>query len=167
MFGGGYAMLPLLEKELIEKRQWVQKEELLEILALSQMTPGTIAINAATYIGNKFKGFWGGLLASAGIILPSLLIVSAIYYLVGDHFENDYVKKAFMGIRACLVAMILHSVYKLFRAGVKGFTPFLLFLLCILALFLGLNPILAILIGAFAGWLIWWLLPYLKQKNHA
>ncbi|MDW7693109.1 chromate transporter [Flammeovirgaceae bacterium SG7u.111] len=167
MFGGGYAMLPLLEKELIDYRKWITEDELLEIISLSQMTPGTIAINAATHIGNTRAGVLGGVLASFGIIFPSLLIITLIYYFAGAHFENLWVQKAFLGIRACLVAMIANSVYKMFKTGVKGAIPFLVFLLAVLCLFLHIHPILIILAGAVIGLVVWGLVPYMKAKGRA
>lgn len=166
MFGGGYAMLPLLERELIENKKWINKDELLEILSISQMTPGTIAINAATYIGNRQGGIVGGIFASAGIILPSLVIVTSLYYLMGNSMANEYVQKAFLGIRACLVAMIIHSVYKLFKTGIKNHISFLIFLVALVGLFLGLNPIVAILFGILAGVVIYFIEPlFNKQKE--
>ncbi|WP_075603456.1 chromate transporter [Saccharicrinis aurantiacus] len=163
MFGGGYAMLPLLERELIENKKWITKDELLEILSISQMTPGTIAINAATYIGNKQGGILGGILASAGIILPSLIIVTSLYFLMGNSMTNEYVQKAFLGIRACLVAMIIHSVYKLFKTGIKSHLQFFIFLAALLGLFLGLNPIMAIILGIISGVGIYFLEPIITK----
>ncbi len=154
MFGGGYAMLPLLERELIDNKQWITRDELLEVLSVSQITPGTIAINAATYIGRRQCGIIGGILASVGLIMPSLIIVTSIYYFLGGYMNNEYVVKAFLGIRACLVAMILHSVYKLFKTGIKGYRSFIFFLTALLALFLHVNPIYIIIAGALCGVLI-------------
>lgn len=166
MFGGGYAMLPLLERELIDNKKWINKDELLEILSISQMTPGTIAINAATYIGNKQGGIIGGILASAGIILPSLIIVTSLYFLMGNSMANEYVQKAFLGIRACLVAMIIHSVYKLFKTGIKNHISFFIFLAALVGLFLGLNPIMAIILGFVSGVVIYFLEPLLSNNTN-
>ncbi|WP_268223246.1 chromate transporter [Sinomicrobium oceani] len=155
MFGGGYAMIPLLERELIEKKKWIDKGELLEIISFSQMTPGTIAINAATHIGNTKGKALGGVVASLGIIVPSLLIITILYYVAGNHFENDIVQKAFTGIRACLVIMICRSVYTLFRSGMRGSISYVFFLLALLALFCGAHPILVIVTGGISGFVIW------------
>ncbi|MGS2763201.1 chromate transporter [Sinomicrobium sp. M5D2P9] len=155
MFGGGYAMIPLLEQELIRKKGWITSDELLEIISFSQMTPGTIAINAATYIGNAKGKTPGGIVASFGIIVPSLLIITVLYYVVGGYFESEMVQKAFTGIRACLVVMICRSVYTLMRSGMKGSVSFVVFLLALLALFCGVHPILIIVAGGFSGFLVW------------
>lgn len=155
MFGGGYAMIPLLERELIDRKKWIANDDLLEIISFSQMTPGTIAINAATHIGNTKGKAWGGVVASLGVIVPSLLIISLLYYLVGGHLESGIVQKAFTGIQACLVAMICRSVYKLMRSGMKGSVSFILFLLALLGLFCGVHPILIIVVGGALGFLIW------------
>ncbi|MBC9797610.1 chromate transporter [Sinomicrobium weinanense] len=155
MFGGGYAMIPLLERELIDKKKWITNDDLLDIISFSQMTPGTIAINAATHIGNTQGKAWGGIVASLGVVTPSLLIITLLYYLVGDHFESEIVQKAFTGIRACLVAMICRSVYKLIRSGMKGSVSIIFFLLALLSLFCGVHPVLIIVAGAALGFLIW------------
>ncbi len=160
LFGGGYAMIPLLERDLVQKKQWMSSEELLEMMSVSQMTPGTIAINLATYIGQKQLGVWGGILASFGIIVPSLVCVTALYYLMDAQMSNTYLVKVFTGIRACLAAMILHSTYKLFKAGIKGHVPFLIFLGTLAALIFGLHPIYAILLGALVGFIWKCLIPY-------
>ncbi|MCY1722779.1 chromate transporter [Prolixibacteraceae bacterium Z1-6] len=165
MFGGGYAMIPIMERDLVEKKKWLNHEELLDIMSLSQMTPGTIAINLATFIGNKRNGVLGGVIASLGIIIPSLVCVTALFYLLDSSMSNIYIVKVFTGIRACLAAMILHSVYKLFKAGIKGHIPFLIFLGALFALMLDFHPIYTILLGGAIG-LSWkWLIPYFLRKK--
>ncbi|MBS2097857.1 chromate transporter [Carboxylicivirga linearis] len=164
MFGGGYAMIPILERDLVEKKKWINSDELLEIMSVSQMTPGTIAINLATFIGSKRNGIWGGILASLGIIVPSLICVTTLFFLMDSQMSNEYLVKVFTGIRACLAAMILHSVYKLFRAGIKSHIPFLIFLGAIIALLAGLHPIYTILIGGFAGFIWKWMIPHYSNK---
>lgn len=166
MFGGGYSMLPLLERELIDNKKWITKDELLEILSVSQMTPGTIAINAATYIGSKRGGIWGAIIASAGIIVPSLVIVTALYFFMGDSMANEYVQKVFLGIRACLVAMIILSVYKLFKTGIKNHISFFIFLAALVGLLLGLHPIMAIISGFLSGLGIYWLTPFFTSSTN-
>ena len=164
LFGGGYAMIPILERNLVVKKKWLTNDELLEIMSVSQMTPGTIAINAATYIGYKRAGIWGGLLASAGVIVPSLVCVTLLLFVLNNHLDNTYLVKVFTGVRACLAAMILQSVYKLFKSGIKGHVPFLIFLAALAALLTGMHPIYVILLGAVVG-LSWkWLLPRFKSK---
>lgn len=159
MLGGGYVMLPLLTREIVQKHGWMTDEEILEIFSISQMTPGTIAINIATFIGHKKAGILGAIIATIGLIIPSLVCVTLIYYFFNNAFDNIYVQKAFMGIRACLIAMIIVAVTKLFKSGIKGHLPVLLFLIAMTALFLGVQPVLIILTGFILGLSIWWLIP--------
>ncbi|TRZ41583.1 chromate transporter [Robertkochia solimangrovi] len=155
MFGGGYAMIPLLEKELIERRKWIDNDDLVEIISFSQMTPGTIAINAATHIGNTKGKVLGGIVASLGVIFPSLLVITIIFYTAGDHFDTPYIQNAFIGIRACLVAMICKSVYLMIRSANGKAIFYAILLLSVTGLMFGLNPIMIIIIGGALGILIW------------
>ncbi len=151
-FGGGYAMLPLIEKELVEKRKWITEEELLEMFIISQMTPGTIAINAATFIGSKKAGKLGGVVASLGIIFPSLTIITLIYYFLGESFNNPIIHSIFLGIRACIIGLIASSTLKICRKSFVSNISYLLFGIgFILLLVFSINPILLILLGAFIG----------------
>lgn len=119
-FGGGYAMIPFIQKEISEKRKWLTDEEILEIVAISESTPGPVAINSATFVGYKICGFWGSFLCTAGVVLPSFLIilcVSGVLELVKDY---KAVKYAFMGIRAGVLALILKALIKMYKACPKG-----------------------------------------------
>jgi chromate transporter len=119
-FGGGLAMLPLIQKEVVDKRKWVKEEEILDIFAVAQSVPGVIAINSATFIGNKLAGIPGAIFAAFGVILPafaSILIVISI--LIGLK-DNVYVGKVFSGIRAASAALILLSAIKLGKSAIKG-----------------------------------------------
>lgn len=151
-FGGGYAMVPLLEKELIDNKKWLTSDELLEIMSIAQMTPGTIAINAATFVGYREKGFLGGLMTTAGVIAPSYLVITIIYHLFSHTFDHPIAQKAFMGARACIVALIGHSVWKMFKGSVTDKYGLGIFLIaCILLFGFHIHPILLIVIGALIG----------------
>ena len=151
-FGGGYAMLPLIEKELVEKQKWITQDELLEMFVISQMTPGTIAINASTFIGNKKAGKLGGLVASLGIIFPSLVIITLIFNFLGNSFENPIIHSIFSGIRACIVALIGNSVFKICKNNFKLGVSYLLFFLAFIGLLVfHMNPILLIVLGITTG----------------
>ncbi|NLR90040.1 MULTISPECIES: chromate transporter [Flammeovirga] len=151
-FGGGYAMVPLLEKELIDNKKWLTNEELLEIMSIAQMTPGTIAINAATFVGYREKGFLGGIMTTAGVIAPSYLVITIIYHLFDETFEHPIAQKAFMGARACIVALIGHSVWKMFKGSVTDKYGLGIFLIACLLLFVfHIHPILLIIVGAMLG----------------
>ena len=106
-FGGGIAMLALLENEFVSKRGWIDREEFLDMVAISESTPGPIAINSATYIGYKTAGFWGSLLATLGVCIPSFVIIYLISLFFYQFLSFEYVKYAFMGIRVAVVFLIL------------------------------------------------------------
>jgi chromate transporter len=117
-FGGGYAMIALLESEFVSKKKWLSREEFLDMVAISESTPGPIAINAATYIGYKTRGLLGALLATVGVIIPSFIIIYAISLFFDAFLSIALVAKAFRGIQAAVVYLILSAGIKLLR-GMK------------------------------------------------
>ncbi|ANQ51358.2 chromate transporter [Flammeovirga yaeyamensis] len=151
-FGGGYAMVPLLEKELIDKKKWLTNDELLEIMSIAQMTPGTIAINAATFVGYREKGLLGGIMTTIGVMAPSYLVITIIYHLFNTSFEHPIAQKAFLGARACIVALIGHSVWKMFKGSITEKFGLSIFLGASILLFVfNIHPILLIILGAVTG----------------
>ena len=108
-FGGGYAMLPHIKEVVIEKKKWLTEDEVLDIIAVAESTPGPIAINMATYIGNKQKGFWGSLFATIGVVLPSLVIIFVISLFFDAFLQNQYVQYAFVGIKCGVAFLILKT----------------------------------------------------------
>ena len=118
-FGGGYAMLPMLEREVVKKYEWATMEELLDYFAIGQCTPGVIAVNTATFVGCKRKGNLGGIAATLGVITPSIIIITIIAALLAPYMENEYVAHAFVGIRIAVCAMIIGTVVKLFQKSCK------------------------------------------------
>ena len=102
-FGGGYAMLPMIQREVVEKRGWATEEEILNYYAIGQCTPGVIAVNTATFIGDSRKGVIGGFLATFGVVLPSLIIISVIAALLNNFAEIEAVQHALAGIRVAVV----------------------------------------------------------------
>lgn len=125
--GGGYAMLPMLRKVIVEKYQWAKEEDLLDYFAIGQTTPGIIAVNTATFVGVKQGGWLGGVIATAGIVTPSLIIISLIAALLQQFEENVYMTKAFAGIQVVVVGMIITSVIQMFKKTVKSRKDNLLF----------------------------------------
>jgi chromate transporter len=117
-FGGGYAMIALLESEFVSKKKWLSREEFLDMVAISESTPGPIAINAATYIGYKTRGLLGALLATVGVIIPSFIIIYAISLFFDAFLSIALVAKAFRGIQVAVVYLILSAGIKLLR-GMK------------------------------------------------
>ena len=118
-FGGGYAMLPMLEREIVNKHKWATQEELLNYFAIGQCTPGVIAVNTATFVGSKVKGVVGGIVATLGVVAPSILIITVIAMVLQNFMDIVWVQHAFAGIRVAVVALITASVVKLFKSNVK------------------------------------------------
>ncbi len=141
-FGGGYAMIALLESEFVSKKKWLSREEFLDMVAISESTPGPIAINAATYIGYKTRGLLGALLATVGVIIPSFIIIYAISLFFDAFLSLTLVAKAFRGIRVAVVYLILSAGIKLLR-GMKK-TALSVSILSLTVLFMLLFSILAI-----------------------
>ncbi len=119
-FGGGYAMLPMFEKELVDRHKWITNEELLDYFAISQCTPGVIAVNTATFVGYKRKKTLGGLFATLGVVFPSLVIITLIAMLIRNFAEIELVAHALAGIRIAVCALILNSFIKIAAKSVKG-----------------------------------------------
>lgn len=117
-FGGGYAMLPLLQREIVEKKHWATEEELLDYFAVGQCTPGIIAVNTATFVGFKEKKLSGAIFATLGIVSPSLVIITVIAALLSNFAHIAAVQNAFAGIRVAVCVLILNSIMKLWKKSV-------------------------------------------------
>ncbi len=128
-FGGGYAMLPILEKEVVERHQWVSKEDLMDYYAVAQCTPGIIAINVATFVGYNEKGLIGSIFSTAGIVAPSLIIITIIAAFITNFTELSIVVHALNGLRVGISAIVLHSIYKLAKNSIKDLFSITLFLI--------------------------------------
>ena len=118
-FGGGYAMLPILQREVVENKGWATEEELTDYFAIGQCTPGIIAVNTATFVGHKVKGTWGSIIATLGVIAPSIVIITLIAMVLENFMDIVWVQNAFAGIRVAVCALITASVVKLFKSNVK------------------------------------------------
>ena len=118
-FGGGYAMLPMLEREIVSKHKWATSEELLNYFAIGQCTPGVIAVNTATFVGHKIRGVIGGIVATLGVVAPSIVIITIIALVLQNFMDIAWVQHAFAGIRVAVCALITASVVKLFKSNVK------------------------------------------------
>lgn len=151
-FGGGLSMLPILERELIDKKGWATKEQLLDYYAIGQITPGIIAVNVATFIGYNRRGISGGIFATFGIVFPSLVIITIIYTFLSAFSSNVYVEKAFTGINIAVAALLTKAVVSFVKNTFKS-----LFGVCcgigtfILIEFFDVNIVLTILFCAFIG----------------
>ena len=114
-FGGGYAMLPILQREVVENKGWATDEELVDYFAIGQCTPGIIAVNTATFVGQKQRGVVGGIVATLGIVFPSLLIITVLAGVINSFSHLDWVQHAFAGIRVCVCVLIFNAVVKLLK----------------------------------------------------
>ena len=147
-FGGGYAMLSLLQRVIVEQHGWATEEELMDYYAIGQCTPGVIAVNTSTFIGHKLAGVPGALAATLGFISPSILIITVIAAFLETFASNVYVAHALAGIRVCVCVLILDSVLKLGKKSVKDAISWTIFLITtILATFTGI-PTVALVVGA-------------------
>ncbi len=131
-FGGGYAMLPILQRELVEKRDWATEAELSDYFAIGQCTPGIIAVNTATFVGHKRSGVAGGVIATLGLVFPCLVIIMLIAAFLQNFAELPVVIHAFNGVRACVCALILSSVLKLLKSTVVDRPTLVLYLVVLL-----------------------------------
>jgi chromate transporter len=151
-FGGGLAMLPLFEREVIENKGWVKKEDILDIYAISQSLPGVIAVNASTFIGYRLAGVPGAIAAISGVMAPSLLVIVAIAGVFTQFRQNFYVAKALRGVRAAVAALIFLAAYRIGKASLKGAFGFILAITAFLLTWLTeINVIYMILAGGMLG----------------
>ena len=146
-FGGGYAMLPILQRELVEGKHWATDEELANYFAVGQCTPGIIAVNTATFIGHKNRGVLGGIVATLGVVFPSVIIISVLAGIINNFADLLLVQKAFAGIRVCVSVLIFNAVIKLGKDAVKDARSVIIFLVvALLTLFTDVSPALIIIV---------------------
>ena len=151
-FGGGYAMIPILEREIVENRKWASSEELMDYYAVGQCTPGVIAVNTATFIGYKVAGPTGGVAATLGVVFPSVVIICLIAGILTNFADIPAVKSAFTAIRVCVCVLIFNAVVKPWKGAVKDKAGLVLFLIVfVLSLFFDISPVVFVLFCALAG----------------
>ena len=154
-FGGGYAMLALLQREVCDRKGWCTPEELMDYYAIAQCTPGIIAVNVATFVGNKIKGKAGGVIATVAVVLPSIIIITLIAAFIRGFAELAVVKNAFVGIRAAVCVLILTAVVKLWKNAVTDRPGLVIFLVVFgLSTFTSLSPILLVVAAGATGILL-------------
>lgn len=153
-FGGGYAMIPLIQRETVDNHGWITNEDVLEIVAIAESTPGPVAINSATFVGHKIGGFFGAASATAGVILPSFVIIYVISFVLRQFEELKAVQYAFDGIRAGVLALIIQALVSMYRQYPKDQAAYLIMAgaFAAVALF-GVNVLLVIVCCALAGFL--------------
>ncbi|MBQ2792844.1 MAG: chromate transporter [Oscillospiraceae bacterium] len=154
-FGGGYAMLPMLQREVVEKRGWCTDEELMDYYAIGQCTPGIIAVNTATFVGQKTRGVAGGIMATLGVVAPSLVIITVIAAFIQNFADLAIVQNAFAGIRVCVCVLILNAVLKLLKSSVVDKTTAVIYaVVAILATVTDLSPVVFVLLAGVMGILL-------------
>ena len=127
-FGGGYAMLPMFQRELVEKNKWLTESEMTDLFSISQCLPGIIAVNTAIFVGHKHKRIPGGIVAALGVIAPSLLVISLIAAFLSNFAEYPAVQKAFTGLRVCVSVLIINAVFKLRKHALVDFPSIIIFI---------------------------------------
>lgn len=170
-FGGGYAMIALLENEFIEKKKWLDKDEFLNMAAIAESTPGPIAINAATYIGYKTAGFTGSLISTVAVCIPSFLIIYIISLFFDKFLELEFVANAFKGIQVCVLYLILSAGIRLFKGLKKTPLNIILFAGVLTAMIafslfaVNFSTVYYILICGFIGMLFNFVLQLVKKNK--
>lgn len=154
-FGGGYAMLPMIQKEVIEKHKWATEDEVMDYYALGQCTPGIIAVNTATFIGYKIKGVMGGIAATVGVVAPSIIIISLISSLITNFSELEIVQHALKGIQVAVCVLMFVAIEKLLKKGVQDLPGILIFIAALaLSLFTDLSTVILVILAGVAGYVI-------------
>ncbi|NLT95645.1 MAG: chromate transporter [Clostridia bacterium] len=155
-FGGGYAMIPLMQHEVCTLKKWVREEDMVDVLVVAQSTPGAIAINSSTFIGYKIAGIKGAFAATLGVILPAFLIILSLAGLLMKYGDSAIMLKVFYGIRAVVVALIVAAVFKMFKSCITDYGTLLIAVISFFLLFyFRLTPVVAIIIGGIAGLIIY------------
>ena len=151
-FGGGYAMIPLIQRETVENKKWISDDDIHDIIAIAESTPGPIAINSATFVGYRVAGVLGSACATLGVVLPSFLIITAIAYLLREFYDIKAVRYAFYGIRAGVLALIFKALYMMFKKTPKQWASHLIMTFAFLiSLFIDINLIFVIISCAVFG----------------
>lgn len=151
-FGGGYAMIPLIQKEMVENHKWITDEEILEMVAISESTPGPIAINIATFVGYRICGTLGSFCATIGVVIPSFLVIVIISFVIKEFQHLKAVRYAFMGIRAGVLALIAKAMINMYKQCPKsGISYFIMFLAFVAVAVFDINVLFVIVACAIIG----------------
>lgn len=164
-FGGGLTMLPMLEHELIEKRDWITEDELLDCYAIGQCTPGIIAVNTATFVGYKKGGIAGGISGTLGMVSPSIIIITIVAMFLRNFMDNVWFAHALMGVRGVVCALLMNTVINLGKKSLKSVIAWIIAIIILaLALFTKIPTVVLVLMAASAGIIID-LIKNRKSKN--
>ncbi|WIF94126.1 chromate transporter [Caminicella sporogenes] len=154
-FGGGYAMIPFIEKEIVEKNSWLSLKEFIDIIAISQMTPGPIAINSSTFVGFKISKFWGAVAGTIGVILVSFILMTILASYLKNFSNSKAVKSIFMGIRPAVLGLIFSAAVSVGKTAIVDFKSLIIaFIVLFSILKFKLHPILCIAISGIIGLIV-------------
>lgn len=154
-FGGGMAMLPILQREVVENKKWVTEEELVDYYAIGQCTPGIIAVNTSTFVGQKRRGAAGGIAATLGMVFPSLVIISILAGLIQNFAHLAWVQNAFAGIQVCVCVLIFNATVKLLKKSVVDKKTAVIFIAVLMGgLLLDISPVWFVIAAAVVGILL-------------
>lgn len=154
-FGGGYSMLPLMQKEIVTKRKWATEEEIISFFALSQAAPGAIAVNASVFIGFKKARWMGGICAAFGVVLPSFIVISVIAAFLSNFSDIEFVQHAFVGIRVAVAALILDALISMIKGIERQRVPIIIASVsCIASIVFDASPVLLVLAAGIAGFFL-------------
>lgn len=152
--GGGYAMVPLIQDEIVDKRKWITKDEYIDLLAISQSAPGIFAVNIAIFIGYKLKGVKGSIVTALGTVLPSFLIILAIAIFFHSFQHNPIVERIFKGIRPAVVALIAAPTFSMAKSAKINYKTIIIPIASALLIWLlGVSPIYIIIIAGLGGYI--------------
>lgn len=152
--GGGYAMIPIMEREFVDKNHWMDKQEFMDIMVVAQTTPGIFSIDMASHIGYKLRGVWGGIVGALGIALPSIIAILIIAMFFRNFKDNPYVGKFFMGVRPAVVALIASPCFTMAKtANITWKTLWIPVMCCVLIACFDISPIWIIIVAGVAGYL--------------
>ncbi|MBQ3042616.1 MAG: chromate transporter [Clostridia bacterium] len=161
-FGGGYAMIAILQEELVDKKKWITNQDMLDMIVVAESTPGVIAVNTATSVGYKTRGVLGAIVATLGIVLPSFLIISLLSYLIDAFQSNIWYQSAFKGIQACVTVLVINAFTKMFKQIEHDVYNYVSFVVAFaIAALTNFSVIYLILIGGLCGLVV----TLLKQKK--
>ena len=151
-FGGGLTMLPMLEYELVQKKNWITEDELLDCYAIGQCTPGIIAVNTATFVGYKKEKILGGIFSTLGMITPSLLIITIVAAFLSQYMDNVWFQHALMGVRSVVCALMINTVINLGKKSLKNAWSWgICCVIFVLALFAGVPTVVLVILAAVTG----------------
>ncbi len=151
-FGGGYAMLMILLREIVQNKHWATEQELTDYYAIAQCTPGVIAVNVATFVGRKTAGNLGGIIATLAVVFPSVVIISLLAGVIKAYASLEWVKNAFAGVRVCVCVLIFNAVIKLFNKAIIDKKTLIIYLLVLAgAMTLNISPVVFVILAGIAG----------------